>query len=139
MTDSARYFRTQADSQNEGAGNWVTWSDIDPIEMVPGLTFQPILGDKLLVNFVSLEPNTVAPVHWHEEEQVSFVIDGEFEFEVAGEKRILKRGDSVVIPPNVPHGARTFDSSCLEVDVFHPPRQGLVDAMRAAASPDEKD
>ena len=127
--DSSRYFVADQGSQTEGTGNWVTWKDREPIEMVPGLTFQPVLGDKLLVNFVSLEPHTVAPVHWHEEEQITFVIDGEFEFEVAGEKRILKRGDSVVIPPNVPHGARTLDSSCLEVDAFHPPRRGLLEAM----------
>jgi quercetin dioxygenase-like cupin family protein len=132
--DSQRYFATEQSSQTTGEGNWTTWKDLDPIEMVPGLTFQPVLGDKLMVNFVSLEPNTVAPVHWHEEEQITFVIDGEFEFEVAGEKRILRRGDSVVIPPNVPHGARTLDSSCLEVDAFHPPRRGLLEAMGSRRS-----
>ncbi|HET7483335.1 MAG TPA: cupin domain-containing protein [Actinomycetota bacterium] len=129
MPDSTRYFATNQDSQTEGAGNWVTWKDIERIEMVPGLNFQPVLGDRLMVNFVAFEPNTVAPIHWHEEEQITFVIDGEFEFEVAGEKRILRRGDSVVIPPNVPHGARTYDSTCLEVDAFHPPRRGLLEAM----------
>ena len=132
MTDSTRYFATNQDSQKEGAGNWVTWKDTKRIEMVPGLNFQPVLGDRLMVNFVAFEPDTVAPVHWHEEEQITFVIDGEFEFEVAGEKRILRRGDSVVIPPNVPHGARTYDSTCLEVDAFHPPRRGLLEAMGIA-------
>lgn len=130
--ESDRYFVADRQSQTTGAGNWMTWKDLDPIEMVPGLTFQPVLGDKLMVNFVSLEPHTVAPVHWHEEEQITFVIDGEIEFEVAGEKRLLKRGDAVVIPPNVPHGARTLDSSCLEVDAFHPPRRGLLEAMGVA-------
>jgi quercetin dioxygenase-like cupin family protein len=82
-----------------------------------------------MVNLVRLDPNTVAPVHWHEEEQISIVIDGEFEFEVAGEKKTMRRGDAVVIPPNVPHGARTYDGTCLEMDVFHPPRRGLLEAM----------
>ena len=63
------------------------------------------------------------------EEQISFVIDGEMEFEVGDEKRVVRRGEAIVIPPNVPHGARTYESTCLEVDVFHPPRQGVVDAM----------
>jgi len=99
--------------------------------MKPGLSVEPVLGDKLMVNFVSFEPHTEAPLHWHDEEQITYVMDGEFEFEVAGEKRILRRGEAVVIPPNVPHGARTHDSSCLEIDVFHPPRQGVLDAMRA--------
>jgi quercetin dioxygenase-like cupin family protein len=107
----------------------VNWDGVDPIEIVSGLRFQPVLGNRVMVNFVSFEPNTEAPVHWHEEEQVSFVLDGEFEFELAGEKRVVKRGQAVVIPPNVPHGARTRDSSCLEVDVFSPPRKALLEAM----------
>lgn len=130
MADSTRYFAAKDETvQQEGEGKWVTWSGLDPLEMVPGLSFQPILGNKLMVNFVTLEPNTEAPVHWHDEEQISIVIDGEFEFEVAGEKRLMRRGDAVVIPPNVPHGARTLDSNCLEIDVFHPPRRGLLEAM----------
>ena len=133
MSDPERYFAADAGAQSEGQGPWVQWDGLEPLEMVPGLRFQPVLGEQLMVNFVRFDPHTEAPLHWHAEEQISYVIDGEFEFEVAGEKRILRRGEAVVIPPNVPHGARTHDSSCVEIDVFHPPRQGVLDAMRAAA------
>ena len=124
-----RYFARQGEARPDGEGTYFKWDEQKPIEVVPGLTFQPVLGGNVMVNMVHLEPNTVAPVHWHEEEQISLVIDGEFEFEVAGEKKIMRRGDAVVIPPNVPHGARTMDGSCLEIDVFHPPRRGLLEAM----------
>ena len=129
MSEADRYFAADASAQATEGGTWVEWSDLDTLELVPGLRFQPVLGDNVMVNFVYFEPHTEAPLHWHDEEQVSFVIDGEFEFEVAGEKRILRRGQAVVIPPNVPHAARTSDTPCLEVDVFHPPRRGLLDAM----------
>jgi quercetin dioxygenase-like cupin family protein len=129
VPDSERYFATEAGDQQGGKGAFVTWDQLDPIEMLPGLTFQPVLGDQVMANFVTLEPNTEAPEHWHDEEQISIVIDGEFEFEVAGEKHLLRRGQAVVIPPNVPHSARTFDSPCLEIDVFYPPRAGLLEAM----------
>ena len=92
MTDPDRYFAGDADSQAEAKGTWVRWNELDPLEMVPGLTFQPVLGDKLMANFVTFEPHTEAPVHWHDEEQITLVIDGEFEFEVAGETRIMRRG-----------------------------------------------
>ena len=82
MPDSARYFRADDSTQTEGGGAWVKWSDLDPIEMLPGLRFQPILGDNVMANLVHIDPHTEAPVHWHEEEQISIVIDGEFEFEV---------------------------------------------------------
>jgi len=130
VSDPENYF-AGANPQSDRQGQWVKWDALDPLEMVPGLTFQPVVGDGLMVNFVSFEPHTEAPLHWHDEEQVTYVMDGEFEFEVAGEVRTMRRGDAVVIPPNVPHGARTRDSSCLEIDVFHPPRQGVLDLMRA--------
>ena len=132
MTDSPRYFGADAGAQEEGSGSFVQWDGLDPFEMVPGLFFQPVVGDRLMANFVRFEPHTEAPLHWHEEEQITFVLEGELEFEVAGETWMLTRGQAVVIPPNVPHGARTHDGTCLEVDVFHPPRQGVLDAMGAA-------
>ena len=134
MTDPKRYFAGDASTRATG-GEFVSWDGLDPIEMVPGLFFQPVLGENVMVNFVRFEPHTEAPLHWHEEEQISFVVDGEFEFEVGGEKRTVRRGEAVVIPPNVPHAARTFDTGCLEVDVFHPPRRGVLDAM-GRSSPD---
>ena len=133
MTDPDRYFAQQGDAQATGAGRFVKWDDLEQIEMVPGLNFQPVLGDQLMVNFVRFEPNTEAPVHWHDEEQISIVVEGEFEFEVAGEKQTVRKGQAVVIPPNVPHGARTYDTTCLEIDVFYPPRKGLLEAMGVAA------
>lgn len=129
MSKDARYFAQQAGAQPQGSGSFFKWDAQDPIEILPGLLFQPILGERLMANFVSFEPNVVAPVHWHDEEQMSIVLEGEFEFEVGGEKQLCKRGDAVLIPPNVPHGARTYDSTCLELDIFNPPRRGLLELM----------
>jgi quercetin dioxygenase-like cupin family protein len=129
VTDPDRYFAASTETQAAGGGTYVKWDDLEPLEMVPGLSFQPVLGENVMVNFVSFGPHTEAPLHWHDEEQISFVLEGELEFEVAAEKRTLRRGEALVIPPNVPHAARTYEGSCLEVDVFHPPRRGLLEAL----------
>jgi quercetin dioxygenase-like cupin family protein len=134
VTDPDRYFAASAGAKETGQGSWVAWNALDPIEMVPGLRFQPVLGDGVMANFVRFDPRTEAPLHWHEEEQISFVLEGELEFEVAGETRTLRPGEAVVVPPNVPHAARTHDGSCLEVDVFHPPRKALLETMGLAAA-----
>ena len=128
MSDPKPYF-DESTPQSDRTGTWVKWDALEPLVMLPGLSFQPVLGDELMVNFVTFEPHTVAPVHWHDEEQITYVMDGELEFEVAGETRLLRRGDAVAIPPNVPHGARTLDAGCVEIDVFHPPRRGVLEAM----------
>ncbi len=102
-----------------------------PVEFVPGLTFRPVLGERTMTNFVMFAPHTQAPVHVHEEEQIVIVLDGEFEFDLDGDVRTMRTGDIAVVPPWVPHGARTKDSMCYEVDVFNPPRKTLLE--RAAA------
>jgi quercetin dioxygenase-like cupin family protein len=93
-----------------------------------------------MTNFVHFEPNTEAPMHVHEEEQIVIVLDGEFEFELDGEVRTMRAGDVAVVPPWVPHGARTTDTTCDEVDVFNPPRATLIEhatKQRATATDDE--
>jgi quercetin dioxygenase-like cupin family protein len=133
MSNEQQHFSLEGASTPTADGRFVDVSQIDGVEFVPGLTFQPVLGERSLVNFVSFEKNTEAPVHVHEEEQIVIVLDGEFDFEIDGEIRHLAKGDVAVIPPWVPHGARTENTTCLEVDVFTPPRKTLLDAARAAS------
>jgi quercetin dioxygenase-like cupin family protein len=132
VTEPDPYFAGDETAQSGGGGTFVAWDALDAIELVPGLEFRPVVGRNVMVNFVHFAPHTEAPRHWHDEEQISFVLEGELEFEVGDEKRVVRRGEAVVIPPNVPHAARTHEGTCLEVDVFHPPRQGVLDAMGAA-------
>jgi quercetin dioxygenase-like cupin family protein len=138
MTSSSgdAHFSSEARGVSKGPGRFVTVSEIDAVEFVPGLAFRPVLGEKAMANFVSFAPHTVAPTHVHEEEQIVVVLEGEFVFHLDGESRTMRPGDVAVIPPWVPHGAHTRESSCVEVDVFAPPRRTLVEhADRKGAEP----
>jgi unsaturated pyranuronate lyase len=126
MSDAATHFTTQAEGEPAGAGRYVHIDSISPAEFVPGLGFRPVLGQRSMVNFVDFAPRTEAPRHVHEEEQIVIVLDGEFTFDLDGDVRVMRRGDVAVIPAWVPHGAWTTDTSCLEVDVFTPPRKSLL-------------
>lgn len=99
--------------------------DTPSLPVEPGIVVRPVLGDRMNISFIYFEPHTVAPVHQHREGQIGTVLEGSLEFELAGEKRILRRGDVYVIPPDVPHGAITSEERCITLDVFSPPRQGL--------------
>jgi quercetin dioxygenase-like cupin family protein len=132
MTSDA-YFARDPSLVARDEGRYVDiQGDLRPVEFVPGLEFRPLIGERMLVNFVRYRPHTKAPVHAHEEEQVTFVLEGEFEFNLDGEVRTMASGTAVLVPPGVPHGARTIDSACVEVDVFSPPRRVLVEAARKA-------
>jgi quercetin dioxygenase-like cupin family protein len=108
--------------------------DVEPVVFVPGLEFRPALGEATMLNSVRFAPHTEAPVHAHDEEQITLVVEGELEFELDGEVRLLKPGMVAVVPANVPHGARTGELACHEYDVFNPPRQALL-ALRGQSLP----
>lgn len=124
---STSHFSSEAGGTPTAPGRYVDVEAITPVEFVPGLEFRPVLGERTMTNFVRFAPHTEAPVHVHEEEQIVLVLEGEFEFELDGDVRTMRQGDVAVVPPWVPHGARTSDSPCYEVDVFNPPRRTLLE------------
>jgi quercetin dioxygenase-like cupin family protein len=135
MTDAEQHFTTQADGTPTAPGRYVDVASIESVELVPGLVFRPVLGERTMLNFVSFEPNTEAPMHVHEEEQIVLVLEGEFEFEIDGDVRTMAVGEVAVVPSWVPHGARTHGTSCREVDVFNPPRRSLLEHARSQVAP----
>lgn len=126
MSDAQHHFTTEGAGEPTTPGRFVEVASVSPVEFVPGLEFRPVLGQQTMVNFVQFAPHTEAPHHVHIEEQIVIVLEGEFEFELDGETRTMRPGDVAVVPPWVPHGAHTNESTCLEVDVFNPPRETLL-------------
>ncbi len=139
MTETVHHFSTEPGGTPTGPGRYVAVDDVESIEFVAGLGFQPILGEGTLVNFVTFATGTEAPMHVHVEEQFTIVLEGEMEFELDGDVRTMRPGDVAVIPPWVPHGARTKDSTCREIDVFTPPRRSLLDHAARQSAPRSAD
>src|SRR5262252_6122054 len=134
MSDAASHFTSEALGEPEGPGRYVNVDSLAAVEFAPGLGFRPVLGQRVMANFVSFAPGAVAPTHVHEEEQVIIVLDGELVVDLDGDVRTLRKGDVAVIPAWVPHGAWTTDSHCEELDVFSPPRQSLLKLAEAHAA-----
>src|SRR3954470_5479652 len=122
------YFDQSGEASTE-PGRWVTVGDLDPLRLVEAIDFRPITTDTVMTNFVTFEPNAPAAVHHHFEQQIAIVLSGELTFTVGGETRVMHAGDVVVIPPHVPHGGVAGPEGCEALDVFTPPRGGIVQAM----------
>jgi quercetin dioxygenase-like cupin family protein len=122
------YFDRSGEASDE-AGRWTNLNDLPALHLVPGIAFQPITTDSVMTNLVTFEPNAVADMHHHSEQQIAIVIRGELTFTVGDETRVAHAGDCVVIPPHVPHGGHAGPEGCTAIDVFTPPRAGIVDAM----------
>jgi len=77
--------------------------------------------ERLTVGEVDLDPQTVVPLHQHPHEQVTYVVQGKFEFTVGSETKLLEPGMAALIPGGVPHGGRTL-TACRVLDIFVPVR-----------------
>jgi mannose-6-phosphate isomerase-like protein (cupin superfamily) len=64
----------------------------------------PIQAKNFAIGFVTLEPDG-GQVPWHnqEQEEVYFLLEGEAEMCLGEERRVLKAGQAVFIPPKVFH------------------------------------
>jgi hypothetical protein len=66
---------------------------------------------------------------------MGFVIRGTLDFRIGSEKRVLKAGDTYVIPSHVPHEAVAGPEGATVADVFAPIRADWADLKRAEPSP----
>jgi len=119
-------------SPNDGGdaalpGRFVTIAELPELNVARGLVLQPLLGSNLMVSFARYEPGAEAPLHAHAEEQVFVVVDGEFDVTLGEQTRRLKVGEAAVIPSWVPHRVTASnDGPATQIDVFCPPREGLL-------------
>lgn len=79
-------------------------------------------GKRTTVGEVVLAAHTVLPMHSHPHEQVTYVIEGRFEFTVGDETTVLAPGMVATIPGGVLHGGTTL-TPCRLLDVFAPVRE----------------
>ncbi|MDR0489217.1 MAG: cupin domain-containing protein [Propionibacteriaceae bacterium] len=112
-------------------GRFTSVHEVKSFMPVEGAVFHPILGEDMLLNYIVSEPNSPLTIHAHAEEQIFICLEGEIEFVVGDEKRMLKAGDVAVIPPWVPHGGGTRDKGMIGIDVFSPPRKQLKEFVES--------
>lgn len=127
------YFEITEDGPaTEATGSIVHMDDYPSYEIAEGLFFRPVYAQNISLNFVTFPPESGFPSHVHPEEQVSIVREGEMEITIAGTSRMVRPGDVIIFPPNVPHAGKTFDKACRLIDTFSPPRTGIREVIASA-------
>src|SRR5262245_44105340 len=105
------------------------WNDMPKEKVTDLLDRRLVTGDRVMLAHVYLKKGCVVPKHSHENEQVTYILDGALHFflgEDQKEERILRTGDVLHIPSNLPHKAIALEDT-LDLDVFSPPRQDWLD------------
>lgn len=95
--------------------------EIPEKEVAPGFHCHMIHTERVTVMHVTVEAGAVLPEHQHPHEQITNLIEGQFEMTVGGTTKLCQSGEVILIPSNVPHSAKAL-TSCRIIDVFQPPR-----------------
>src|ERR1700728_3876097 len=100
----------------------LTWDSV-PLEVMSDMISRKVIsGHRAMVAQIFLKKGAVVPVHHHESEQVIYMLEGSMRFELEGKEIIVRQGEVIVIPSNVPHRAVALEDG-LSLDVFSPIRQ----------------
>ncbi len=102
-------------------------ANTEVVKFGPDATYQLILGDDegstpIRTGIQTSQPGYVAPVHSHPYLEVLYVLEGVAEAWIDGQEDQavrLEKGDTVALPPNVPHSFRVVGDQVLRTLGIH--------------------
>ena len=109
--------------------SWYRWEDMPKEQVSEVLDRRLITAERVMLTHVYLKKGGVVPRHAHENEQITYVLEGALRFwigEDESEVVDVRAGEVLHIPSYVQHKAEALEDT-LDVDIFSPPRQDWLD------------
>ena len=105
---------------------WNFNADISGEDAVPGVVRKVLsFTDELMCVENHFEKGAVGALHHHPHTQITYVVSGQFEFEIDGVKKVVNPGDTMLKKDSVPHGCVCLEAGIL-LDIFSPMREDFV-------------
>lgn len=110
----------------EKGRQWVFGADTD-IEQVASGVARKILAycDEMMCVENSFEEGAIGAMHSHPHTQITYVAEGAFEFTIGDDKKVVRKGDTLLKQNGVAHGCVCLEKGIL-VDFFTPMREDFV-------------
>jgi quercetin dioxygenase-like cupin family protein len=112
---------------------WYRVEDVPRERVTDMLNRRLITGERSMLAHVYLKKGCVVPFHSHENEQISYILEGALRFwlgEQGEDEIVLRAGEVLVIPSRVRHKAEALEDT-VDVDIFTPPRRDWLDGSDA--------
>jgi quercetin dioxygenase-like cupin family protein len=90
-------------------------------EVNPLLDRQIVCGERSMLARIVLRKGCIVPEHSHDNEQISYIVEGALKFLIEGREIVVSAGEVLVIPPHMPHAAEALEDT-VDLDIFCPPR-----------------
>jgi quercetin dioxygenase-like cupin family protein len=104
----------------------LAWENVKKEILNDKLWRKVVSGEKIMVAQLCLFKDCLVPLHHHESEQISVVLQGALKFELEGREVMARAGEVLVIPSNVPHSVLAIEDT-IGLDVFSPIRHDWLD------------
>ena len=75
---------------------------------------------------IYLKRGALVPMHSHDSEQMTYILQGALRVLVDGEEIVVGEGEVLHIPSGAPHQAEALEDT-FELDVFSPARRDWID------------
>jgi quercetin dioxygenase-like cupin family protein len=105
------------------------WDEMPKEPVTDVIDQRVVTGERVMLAHVYLKQGSIVPMHQHENEQLTYILEGGLRFWIETEDADpieVHAGQVLTIPPNVPHKAEALEDT-IDVDVFSPPRQDWLD------------
>ena len=109
------------------------WDDLPKEALKPGLERRLVSTERMMLAHVYFEQGASVPTHAHENEQLTYILEGVLRFWLGEEESDVvdvAAGEVLHIPSLLPHRAEALERT-LDVDIFCPPRQDWLDGSDA--------
>jgi quercetin dioxygenase-like cupin family protein len=102
------------------------WDEIALDKVTEMVSQKIVAGAREMLAQIYLKRGALVPMHAHESEQMTYVLQGTLRFVVSGEEIIVREGEVLHIPAWAPHQAEALDDT-FELDSFSPIRHDWLD------------
>jgi quercetin dioxygenase-like cupin family protein len=102
------------------------WDEIALEKVTEMLSRKIVTGERGMLAQVYLKAGCVVPMHAHESEQMTYILQGALRFLVGGEEITVREGEVLQIPSQIEHQAEALDDT-FSLDVFSPIRRDWLD------------
>jgi len=108
----------------------IPWSAVAVEALNPLLGRHFVVGQNIMLSRVLLKKGCVVPEHSHHNEQISYVVGGTLKFGIDGREIVVREGEVLLIPSNMPHSAEALEDT-VSLDIFDPPRADWINKTDA--------
>ena len=97
------------------------WDELALEKVTEMISRKIVTGEREMLAQVYLKKGALVPIHSHDAEQMTYVLQGALKFLIGGEEITVREGEVLHIPSGVPHQAEALDDT-FELDLFSPIR-----------------